>query len=539
MEPPPLPARAPAPVARLQLRREPLPPPPPVRRAEVLAVLAFVALADFALYRGGGYAGFAVWFLGAPALMWLGAAAPRRGTTLAVLAGCLALGAVRLVWAGSPLVVASGFALLTAFAMALSGQRPYALETLAFGAQAVAGGAAGLAQYGRGLRGRSPRLPAIRWLEVGLPVTAVAAFAVVFLLANPDLVTAFGTGLERILDAVRTVVLEIVPGPLEVASWFAVAWLAAGLLRPLAGRLAPAGPSLEELLAAPIPSDTDPGWHRAFRNTLLGLIGLFAAYLVFEVATLWLRALPAGFAYSGYAHQGAAWLTFALALATALLSFMFSSRAPEDARDGGLRRLAWIWSGLNLLLAVAVYHRLWIYVGFNGLTRMRIVGICGTSAVVAGFLLVCWKIAHRRDFVWLVRHQLWALALTVYSYALLPVDALVVGYNVRRILAGDPKPSVMLACHPIGPEGVPALVPLLDAPDPVIRDGIRALCAACLVEGEDDVSRSTAAGWSAFQLVDRRALGILRDARPAWAAIPAADRAAAWDRFVASARRWY
>ena len=46
----------------------------------------------------------------------------------------------------------------------------------------------------------------------------------------------------------------------------------------------------------------------AFRNTLLTVIALFAAYLVFEFKTLWFRVFPEGFYYSGYAHQGAAWL---------------------------------------------------------------------------------------------------------------------------------------------------------------------------------------------------------------------------------------
>ncbi len=101
--------------------------------------------------------------------------------------------------------------------------------------------------------------------------------------------------------------------------------------------------------------------------------------------TLWGREFPRGFHYSGYAHEGAAWLTLALAMATAGLSLVFAGRTLADPRLAVLRRWGNVWAIQNLLLAVAVYHRLHIYIGFNGMTRMRTVGIFGISCVVAGF----------------------------------------------------------------------------------------------------------------------------------------------------------
>ena len=180
--------------------------------------------------------------------------------------------------------------------------------------------------------------------------------------------------------------------------------------------------------------------YAACRNTLVTVIGLFAIYLVFEFKTLWWRVFPPGFHYSGYAHQGAAWLTVALALATLILSLALRGSILLDPRLRMLRRWAWIWSLENVLLAIAVYHRLYIYIGFNGMTRMRVVGIFGISAVLIGFLLVLWKIARNRGFLWLLRRHLWTVAIAVYLYSVIPVDVFVVQYNVRRILAGDPAP---------------------------------------------------------------------------------------------------
>ena len=102
-----------------------------------------------------------------------------------------------------------------------------------------------------------------------------------------------------------------------------------------------------------------------------------------------------------------------------------------------------------MLLAIAVYHRLYIYIGFNGMTRMRMVGIFGISAVLVGFLLVLWKIARNRGFLWLLHRHLWTVAMAVYVYSVIPVDVVVVQYNVHRILAGDPAQSVQISVHPI------------------------------------------------------------------------------------------
>jgi hypothetical protein len=188
----------------------------------------------------------------------------------------------------------------------------------------------------------------------------------------------------------------------------------------------------------------------------------------------------------------------------------------RDPRLDRLKRLAWLWSIENFVLAVAVYHRLWIYIGFNGMTRMRTIGIFGTSTVVAGFVLVLWKIARQRDFAWLVRHQLWVLAFATYLYALTPVDTLVVQYNVRRILAGDPAPSVEISVHPISSEGVLLLRPLLDCDDAIIREGVRAMLAERLDEAESQARRRETLGWTTYQLADQIVLRGLRDSGDRW-----------------------
>jgi hypothetical protein len=174
------------------------------------------------------------------------------------------------------------------------------------------------------------------------------------------------------------------------------------------------------------------------------------------------------------------------------------------------------------------------------MTRMRTVGFFGMTCVVAGFVLVVWKIARNRDFVWLLRRHLWALALAVYLFALTPVDAIVHRYNVRRIMSGDSAPSVQISVHPISSEGVLVLLPLVDCRDNDVREGVRAMLAERLDQAEATARRRRQQGWTTYQLADRVVLERLRAESGRWAEYrDPAKRPAALERFHEYAYQWY
>ena len=212
----------------------------------------------------------------------------------------------------------------------------------------------------------------------------------------------------------------------------------------------------------------------------------------------------------------------------------------RDPRLSGLRKLAWLWSAENLLLALAVYNRLYIYIGFNGMTRMRIIGIFGMSAVVVGFILVLWKIAKNRGFIWLLRRHLWTLALTIYLFALTPVDAIWVGYNVRRVLSGDLAPSVQISVHPIDSEGILMLPPLADCEDKTIREGVLAMLAERHAHAEATALHRQEQGWTTVQIADDKVLANFGKRSDQWSqyADPQ-QRRAAFQRFKDYAYQWY
>ncbi|QDT49843.1 hypothetical protein Pan258_38980 [Symmachiella dynata] len=524
---------------RKQSPQPPREPPSPLRWAELIGVFLLIVLCDLTIYHGHGFAGYAALFFVAPILLWVSSNRRRGGPAFWIVSFMVLALAAKMLWCGSNALVAVGFTLIVAFAMTLVGRCPYVLEMLFFALQTAQAGFYGIIRFGRQINRLGPIIPRAGWVSIVLPLLAFLVFGWIFVLANPDLNVWFGQGMTQLFNSVQAWVEHYSPDPLEIGFWGAVLWIVLGLLRPVMVD-SQVFSTTSEIPADETPATIEAYLYPALLNTLVTVVVLFGAYLVFEFKSMWFHEFPPGFHYSGYAHEGAAWLTAALALATIMLSLVFRGDILRERRVGTLRRLAWLWSIENMLLAASVYNRLFIYIGFNGMSRMRIVGLFGMTAVVVGFLLVIWKIARNRNLLWLARRHLWTLAIALYLLALTPLDTLVVGYNVRRILDGDPAPSVQISVHPINAEGILQLQPLLDSDNEIIREGVRALLAVHHSEAESTATHRWALGWTTYQIADEIALKEFRQNQEAWQQY--ADpkvRQAALDRFHKYAYQWF
>ena len=519
--------------------------PPPVRWRQAVAAVGVAAAADLGLYRAGGYAGAAAFLVGAAAAFAVGGAAFRGGDRvrrgwLAAASVVTGLLAVRLVWLGNDWLVCLGAGAVAAVSLARGGRVPWVLDVGVHLAQSIVAalpGAFGLLDrlFTRG--SPVPRPPAGSGPAVGLPAAAVLLFGLPFVFANPDVADWALDRADRAWVWAEANFFSLLPDAAEVALWVAVFLFAAGLLRPLVRR-SPLGTLRDEWLAGPAWPPGPAPLYAAWRNTLAAVCVLFAAYLPFEFATLWFREFGDDFYYAGYAHRGAFWLTFALALATGTLTVLFRGRTLADPRLPTLKRLAWVWTALNALLVAAAVNRLLIYVGYNGLTRLRVVGLLGVAAVAGGFGWVVVKIARERDFLWLVRRDLLTVAAAGLLFALLPVDRLVHAHNVGRVLAGDPRPAVQLLAQPLDAGGALSVVPLLDSGDPVLREGAAALLARADLRLR--VWEERERGWGHTQLAEAKLRAELDRTAAAWR--PLRDpvrRRAALGRFRAAVWRWY
>ncbi|WP_166830741.1 DUF4153 domain-containing protein [Thalassoroseus pseudoceratinae] len=517
----------------------------PVRVREVLTLLVTVAIADATVYHGHGYFGVAVLLAAFPVLLAVGSPRPRFGLDFIVATTMLLVAAIRLAWLGSVGLLLAGFALVVVVGMTLAGRLPFFAQFFQYLVQILPAGLLGLIQYGARLG--QPKLGVSRsgGLGVALPAMAVLVFGAIFVMANPDLAELVGGNLSRFVEWFGDSFSSFLPKPLQVVWWGTVAWFTVGLWRPLPFTL-PVVDSLEptEQESSESTDQSVNQLYTAYRNTLVAVIILFALYLVFEFRTLWFREFPDGFYYSGYAHQGAAWLTFALALATVVLSMVFRGPVLQDPRCPNLRKWGWVWSVENGLLAMAVFNRLGIYIQFNGMTRMRVVGVLGICSVIVGFLLVLRKVTQNASFLWLLRRQLWTVCFFIWLYLVLPVDMLVHTANSRWVLAGHPAPAVQISEHPLDASGLCAIAPLLNCDDAIIRDGVRAMYAQAAETSFGYRSSRTASSrpqhWTACQGAKVCLAARLQETKPLWE--PFLDqplRNAALHRFHYYTMQWW
>lgn len=481
----------------------------PVLVREIVALALLVLLCDLTLYRSVGFAGPAVLFIVGPLLLCLGTVRLLGDASLWVLSPMLVLLSARLLWCGSSLAVAAGFVLWCCFTMGLAGLRPYLTRVVVYASKWIEAGYRGLHHYFRTLSHFSPFILRTQSFSFLLPSATFVVFSSIFVMANPHLVRSFGRKFSRLVEKFDLWIEQLQFS--EILFCLAAAWLAIGMLRPAVRQFELADrDSFEKQQLTKSP------YYEPYRNSLIVVIGLFTLYLVFEFQTLWFKTFPAKFHYSGYAHEGAAWLTIALGLATLMMSPIFRGTILRDPRQSQLKRLSWIWSIQNMILALAVFNRLFIYIGFNGMTRMRVIGILGVASVVCGFLLVLQKIARGHNFTWLIRRQLWTVAFAIYLYAVLPVDAFVNQYNVNRLLEGDSRPSVQISAHPTSDEGLLCLKPLTDLPDEIIRDGVRAILIQRWLELTDGKPHAEKRNWTAKQLASDQLIRQLSRMIPEW-----------------------
>jgi len=502
-----------------------------VRWAELLALLLLVVLADVTLYQSQGYSGPALYFLLVPVGIGIGAIQRNWNWQTFLVVLLLWIAAVRLAWCGNWLAVVCGIILTGCFSFSLAGGSLYVLEVIRFWGGLWYSSLCGLLVYENWLRtgvSRWVRIPAfVRMLQLVLPPAMGLVFAVIFVLANPDLASWMTHEISMLVKTVNDWLARVVESPRRVLFWLAAGWVSISLLRPLLLAIPSPAVPLESSSATTADNELYP----AFRDTLRLLIVLFAGYLCFEFWTMWKGDFPPHFYYAGYAHEGAFWLTVALGLATVLLSLFFRGRMWTDSRLPRLRRLAMIWSLENLLLALAVFNRLFIYIHFNGMTRMRVVGILGTATVVVGLLLVMLKIYRQQNFAWVIRHQLVALAITIFLYGVLPVDAYVMSYNVQQTLRGNLKPSVQIAHHPTSLEGKLMLFPLLHCEDPIVRNGILALL--------QQTDRELPAVWGDWTLWQGATAAFKSQATAIGLETFPSPDAEAWQRFRDYSFQWY
>jgi hypothetical protein len=500
----------------------PLPPvvkPAPLRVKELAVAFAIALVADLAMWSHGSLAsggfGMALFFTALPVGLFVASRAHRTSVRLGVIAALLGAVALRCAFSPTTGTVMAGLALLVLFTLTLRARRTFLPEAMVSALSAIGKLPSRLGAALEGIKRVSARtrFGKVSLLPVLVPIALTGVFLGVFALANP--VVAHGVGVAW--NAVTSVVG--IPSPIRVFLWIVSLACACALLRP-AIRLAKGSESAPEEGEA---TDTSL---LVTRNALGAVNVLFFAYNALDAAYLWSGAPPAGMRSQQYAHQGAFWLTIALVMLTGVIGFMFRGALAHDARGKISRTLAYVWMGQGLVLALGTYRRIAIHIATSGLSDLRIVGILGTTLVVAGVIAITMKLKNRRTLTWLVRRQLDAFAVASILYAVFPTHYVSARVNVARIEGGEYRPVLHMFRQSTSPESAAQLVPLLDHQDVRVRQGV-----AALLEAERTRLRAEVDGqgsWRERDLASRRAITELDAAAPAIAStLGSVDRTAA------------
>ena len=464
----------------------------PARPREIFAALALVVAADVALWRGkdaavGGF-GAALFFVAVPALVLVAARARRITLRLGAMVAMLLAVSARCAFAPGIGTLLLGFLGVFALAITMRNRSTFLTDVAAsFGStfvtipQRLVAVASGVRRHFLTTR-EGPRSVS----HVLIPAALVSTFVAIFALANP-LVARWLGGMTRVLS---------IPTPGRIVTWAFMLFGAVLLVRP----------AIRRSSASEDADTTEPTTRGALivaRNALIPLNVVFFVYNALDATYLWAGAPPPGVSERQYAHEGAAWLTLALALLTAVVGVMFRGSLAHDARARMSRLLAFGWLAQGLVLALGTFRRLAIHITTSGLSNIRILGMFGTGVVALGLVLVGVKLVKRYSFVWLLRRQLDSLALAVLGFAFLPTHLISAPVNVTRVMAHEYQALVNIEEQASEVESAAALLPLLDHDDERIRRGV----AALLLNERDAIRRSVSArpGWRDRDLATARA----------------------------------
>jgi len=412
----------------------------------------------------------------------------------------LLLGCIRLIWQPNLLVCFAAVLHLLAIALAMQGPRRGAFQLIPFAFQSVLDGVQRWIHlpWERVVNGMSKNRFA--WLTWGVPTAVGFLFLIPLIQSHPEIASIVLRNFFILSDS-----LLIWAARINIVSAVLVSMVGVwslGVLLPRFGNENSVSVKSTRTVSNRVCSNIA---YAASRNTLIVVNCIFVWFLLVEIRATWFREFPKGFIYSTYAHQGAAWLTIVLAMSTIAMSILFRSEIHNHPRISTLRKLAVGWSLCNALLVIAVFYRLMIYVNFNGMTRMRIIGFVGVACVFAGFVIVNFRMVGQMPIAWILHKQTRAVLWSIYLLALLPMDAISHGWNVSSIRSGYLAPAVQIAVQPISDEGLLCLLPLLNSDEPMIKEGVAALLAERFSQMSDESSESTESAtprtisWTQFQ----------------------------------------
>ncbi|MEK7449176.1 MAG: DUF4173 domain-containing protein [Planctomycetota bacterium] len=529
---------------------------PQIPNLTIMAILLLVFLFDYFIYQSWGRTdGLGLGTLILLTALVIRLVPPKAGLTertftgpsFLICTGLVIMLAIRSIWQSSAFNWLAGFVLLFVFTCSVKKYSVHIMELTHSFCLTVIRFPLALIGIVKTLWPLGAKLPAwsVKGFRLGLiwliPAIVVLVFLLIFAAGNL-VVESWMTKAWRWLWEQLIHIFDYFPSIGHIFFWIFAFFFAVILLAPKSVRR-----TILTLFLGEEEKMTKPSWFfpavdlqaTIARNTLVAVNLLFLFYNMVDIYFLRIKKiLPEGLSYSTYARSGTFWLTLALALTSLILGIIFLRDLNFNRRTPILKILTWVWVGQNLIITLLTFQRLKLYIDYNGLTRLRIVGAYGITAVILGLLIVAFKIYKIKTFFWMTRRHLLVFALGLLALVITPMDWVVFKYNTRIILHDNPRPAIILAVKPITAEGIPALIPLLDCPDRIISEGV----AGLLLREQEQLEKlkSKEKRWVDTELSRSYALKTIKSVQPRLKQIiPDGDWKKAVDKLYEYSKEWY
>jgi hypothetical protein len=164
---------------------------------------------------------------------------------------------------------------------------------------------------------------------------------------------------------------------------------------------------------------------------MLNVLLLFVNGL--DISRVWYRfVVPENFSLKNFVHEGTWVLLFSIFLSMLVLLWLFRGNIHFYKNNLWLKRLAYIWIGQNIFLALSLFKRNYHYIDFHGLAYGRIVVIAFLLLVVAGLITLAIKIKKDRSVFFLHRINSWAAYFMIVMISFVNWDRVIVKFNLHH-----------------------------------------------------------------------------------------------------------
>lgn len=140
---------------------------------------------------------------------------------------------------------------------------------------------------------------------------------------------------------------------------------------------------------------------------------------------------------SSEVHERVYILIFSIVMAIIVIMIYFQGLLNFDIHSRLLKRLSFIWIGLNIFLVFTVFFRNLEYVAAYGLTFKRIGVFIFLMVCLAGLVLTWYKIAYRKTNIFLVNRMVWACYAVLVVSCVINWSWIVTRYNTRHFQNPD------------------------------------------------------------------------------------------------------